>query len=49
MDNLPAGKYYVKEVKTAHGYVLDGEPDEVNDMKELWELQVTKLRRTCGF
>ena len=26
MENLPAGKYYVKEVKTAHGYVLDGEP-----------------------
>ena len=26
MDNLPAGKYYVKEVKTAHGYVLDNEP-----------------------
>jgi len=25
MEDLPAGKYYVKEVKTAHGYVLDGE------------------------
>lgn len=24
--NLPAGKYYVKGVETAHGYVLDGEP-----------------------
>ena len=23
MGDLPAGKYYVKEVKTAHGYVLD--------------------------
>ena len=30
MDNLPAGKYYVKEVKTAHGYVLDGEPRYVD-------------------
>ena len=26
MGDLPAGKYYVKEVKTAHGYVLDKEP-----------------------
>lgn len=26
MESLPLGKYYVKEVKTAHGYVLDGEP-----------------------
>ena len=25
------------------------EPDEVEDMKELWESQVVKLRRTCGF
>ena len=25
------------------------EPDEVDDMKELWESQVNKLRRTCGF
>ena len=25
------------------------EPDEVDDMKELWESQVAKLRRTCGF
>ena len=34
-------------------YVLEitdfAEPDEVNDMKELWESQVSKLRRTCGF
>ena len=30
MENLPAGKYYVKEVKTAHGYVLDGEPRYVD-------------------
>lgn len=25
LENLPAGKYYVKETATAHGYVLDGE------------------------
>ena len=25
------------------------EADEVKDMKELWESQVAKLRRTCGF
>lgn len=25
LENLPLGKYYVKEVKTAHGYVLDEE------------------------
>jgi len=25
------------------------EPDEVEDMKELWDSQVNKLRRTCGF
>jgi LPXTG-motif cell wall-anchored protein len=25
MGDLPVGKYYVKEVETAHGYVLDGE------------------------
>ena len=30
MRDLPAGKYYVKEVKTAHGYVLDGEPRYVD-------------------
>lgn len=34
-------------------YVLEitdfAEPDEVQDMKELWESQVTNLRRTCGF
>lgn len=26
MKDLPVGKYYVKEVATAHGYVLDEEP-----------------------
>ena len=30
MGALPAGKYYVKEVKTAHGYVLDGAPRYVD-------------------
>ena len=30
MGDLPAGKFYVKEVKTAHGYVLDGEPRYVD-------------------
>ena len=30
MGDLPAGKYYVKEVKTAHGYVLDREPRYVD-------------------
>ena len=25
------------------------ESDEVDDMKELWDSQVNKLRRTCGF
>lgn len=30
MGDLPAGKYYVKEVKTAYGYVLDGEPRYVD-------------------
>ena len=30
MGDLPAGKYYVKDVKTAHGYVLDGEPRYVD-------------------
>ena len=30
MGDLPACKYYVKEVKTAHGYVLDGEPRYVD-------------------
>ncbi len=34
-------------------YVLEitdfAEADEVADMKELWESQVAKLRRTCGF
>lgn len=25
VENLPVGKYYVKEAATAHGYVLDGE------------------------
>lgn len=34
-------------------YVLEiidyASSDEVEDMKELWDSQVTKLRRTCGF
>lgn len=30
MGDLPAGKYYVKEVKTTHGYVLYGEPRYVD-------------------
>ncbi len=34
-------------------YVLEivdfAEPDEKQDMKELWDSQVVKLRRTCGF
>ena len=25
------------------------EPDEMEDMEDLWESQVAKLRRTCGF
>lgn len=34
-------------------YVLEitdfADSDEVTDMKELWDSQVAKLRRTCGF
>ena len=30
MGDLPVGKYYVKEVETAHGYVLDSEPRYVD-------------------
>lgn len=30
VENLPVGKYYVKEVETVHGYVLDEEPKEVD-------------------
>ena len=30
MENLPAGRYYVKEVETAHGFVLDKEPRYVD-------------------
>ena len=30
LGNLPVGKYYVKEVSTAHGYVLDQEPRYVD-------------------
>ena len=30
LGDLPVGKYYVKEVETAHGYVLDGEPRYVD-------------------
>lgn len=26
LEGLPAGKYYIKEVETAHGFVLDEEP-----------------------
>ena len=25
------------------------ETDEIEDMEELWDSQVSKLRRTCGF
>ncbi len=30
LSGLPVGKYYVKEVSTVHGYVLDHEPRYVN-------------------
>ena len=30
LEGLPVGKYYVKEIQTAHGYVLDGEPRYVD-------------------
>lgn len=30
MEGLPAGRYYVKEAETAHGFVLDGEPRYVD-------------------
>ena len=34
-------------------YVLEitdfSEADEEDDLKELWDSQVSKLRRTCGF
>ena len=30
VENLPVGKYYVVEVSTAYGYVLDGEPRYVD-------------------
>ena len=30
LDNLPLGKYYVKEKETAEGYVLDGEIREID-------------------
>ena len=34
-------------------YVLEisdfSDPEEVDDLKELWDSQVSKLRRTCGF
>lgn len=34
-------------------YVLEitdfSEADEADDLKELWDSQVSKLRRTCGF
>ena len=36
-----------------NAYVLEvtdfAVPDEVEDMKELWESQIANLRRTCGF
>lgn len=36
-----------------YAYVLEvtdfAVPDEVEDMKELWESQIANLRRTCGF
>lgn len=34
-------------------YVLEisdfSDPEEVDDLKELWDSQVSKLRKTCGF
>ncbi|EJX02708.1 hypothetical protein EVA_09165 [gut metagenome] len=52
------GECYYFEMKMTyneltHAYVLEvtdfAEPDEVDDMKELWDSQIINLRRTCGF
>ncbi|GAE21892.1 hypothetical protein JCM10003_1406 [Bacteroides pyogenes JCM 10003] len=40
--NELTGDYVLEIVDFAH-------PDEADDMRELWESQVAKLRRTCGF
>ena len=43
----------MKYNELTHAYVLEvtdfAVPDEVEDMKELWESQIANLRRTCGF
>ena len=55
-DKVVSDDYF--EIKMTYNeltsdYVLEitdfAEADEVADMKELWESQVAKLRRTCGF
>ena len=30
LDNLPVGGYYIVEIETSHGYVLDNEPRYVD-------------------
>lgn len=41
LSNLPLGKYYVKEVGTAHGYVLDSEIRHVN-----WINKINLIKNT---
>ncbi len=52
------GERYYFELKMTNNeltndYVLEitdfAEPDEVEDLKELWDSQIDTLRRTCGF
>lgn len=52
-----AERYYFELKMTnnelTNDYVLEitdfAEPDEVEDLKELWDSQIDTLRRTCGF
>ncbi|MCC8187887.1 MAG: hypothetical protein LIP08_10425 [Bacteroides sp.] len=52
------GERYYFELKMTNNeltndYVLEitdfAEPEEVEDLKELWDSQIDTLRRTCGF
>ncbi len=47
LDNLPIGKYYLKEVKTIEGFILDKEIKEFEIKYQGQETAVQKLEMNC--
>lgn len=56
LDDDNEGGYFELKMSSSEltgDYMLEvndfSDPEEVDELKELWDSQVSKLRRTCGF